>query len=93
MLISLCYIFFKCINFPSLLFFFNSAFEYDYQLGFGNHFDVVDQLSDGSIIEIYRMIFRALRVPSTSSNLDSSAPVSTCRFFFCNDLFDFSNLF
>lgn len=40
--------------------FFNSAFEYDQQFGFGNHFDAVDQLSGGSIIEIYRMIFQGI---------------------------------
>ena len=49
--------------------FFNSAFEYDQQFVFGSHFNAVNQLSGGSIIEIYRMIFGALRAASTSSIL------------------------
>ena len=44
--ILLCLILFVIYFLDALLFhcccFFNSAFEYDQQLGFGNHFDAVD---------------------------------------------------
>ena len=72
--IPLCLFLFVIYFLNALIFhrycFFNSAFEYDHQLGFGNHFNTVDQLSGSSIIEIYRMIFQGVEGSSNSLILD-----------------------
>ncbi len=93
MLISLYNIYLDALIFHRHCFF-NSTFGYDQPFGFGNRFDVVDQLSDGSIIEIYRIIFQGIEAYqhfALSELIRTGLDLSLFLFF--NNLFDFSNLF